>query len=67
MNGGFPVEIHENHIDQKGASRAREFRPDRSSTRGRGEANPGSMPPDAKSLTDEGVIIPPVHLLCPAW
>ncbi len=28
-----------------------------------GGKTPGSMPPDAKSLTDEGVIIPPVHLV----
>ncbi|MCK4889906.1 MAG: hydantoinase B/oxoprolinase family protein, partial [Candidatus Aminicenantes bacterium] len=28
-----------------------------------GGRTPGSMPPDAKSLTDEGVIIPPVHLV----
>lgn len=28
-----------------------------------GGKTPGSMPPDAKLLTDEGVIIPPVHLV----
>ena len=35
-----------------------------------GGKTPGSMPPDARSLTDEGVIIPPVHLIrggVPQW
>lgn len=35
-----------------------------------GGKTPGSMPPDAKYLTDEGVIIPPVHLVkagVPQW
>jgi len=28
-----------------------------------GGARPGSMPPDASSLTEEGVVIPPMHLV----
>jgi len=35
-----------------------------------GGKTPGSMPPDARSLEDEGVIIPPVHLVkrgVPRW